>query len=221
MATHLNKASSHISLLGLIVCKTLQCLYGKIVDPQGIHHFSCHYSDGRLLHYTATNNVIRITIDSTGLSILDISFNCGDRHQGDIRPFTDGRILMWNATCSDTFAPSVIDLSAIEPGLSVRKADVKKWQKYPYYVTITVLLWLKINVLVLTSFFRELGKRNAELTGNTAVDPPVSSHFNCWCQLECFCNDVISTEIQKCINDINLLHFPHWHGDPWKKKIEN
>ena len=45
-------------------------------------------------------------------------------------PWRNGRTLVWDATCPDTFAPSTIALAAREAGLVASQAEKAKTQKY-------------------------------------------------------------------------------------------
>ena len=45
-------------------------------------------------------------------------------------PWRNGRTLVWDATCPDTFAPSHVALAAREAGLVASQAEKAKTQKY-------------------------------------------------------------------------------------------
>ena len=45
-------------------------------------------------------------------------------------PWSRGRCLLWDATCTDTLARSYIDRSAVEPGAAAALAETNKSVKY-------------------------------------------------------------------------------------------
>ena len=45
-------------------------------------------------------------------------------------PFSRGECLIWDSTCVDTFSPSALALTEIEPGSAARSAEVRKSHKY-------------------------------------------------------------------------------------------
>ena len=50
-------------------------------------------------------------------------------------PWRNGRTLVWDATCPDTFAPSHVALAAREAGLVASQAERAKTQKYALLVS--------------------------------------------------------------------------------------
>ena len=98
--------------LGTPLCGPHQfCNCGQDVDSTGRHGLSCKYSKGRSFRHAALNNIICRALSSAnipsqleppGLSRVD-----GRRPDGvSIMPWSAGKPLVWDATCSDTFVAS-------------------------------------------------------------------------------------------------------------------
>ena len=47
-------------------------------------------------------------------------------------PWSNGRLLVWDATCVDTFAPSHLSMTASEVCAAANKAEQTKIKKYSY-----------------------------------------------------------------------------------------
>ena len=75
------------------------------------HGLSCRSSEGRHPRHAAINDIIRHTLSSAGsparLEPPGLLRSDGKRQDGmTLVPWTSGRPLVWDATCSDTFAVS-------------------------------------------------------------------------------------------------------------------
>lgn len=84
---------------------------------------------------TALNDVIRRALQSAGIpSVLEpVGVDRGDGKRPDgisVFPFSNGKCLCWDATCSDTFADTHIYSSAVSAGSAAREAEVRKRRKY-------------------------------------------------------------------------------------------
>ena len=56
-----------------------------------------------------------------------------DRKRPDgatVTPWNCGHVLVWNATCTDTYAPSHVALAAREAGAVAEQAEKRKTEKY-------------------------------------------------------------------------------------------
>ncbi len=98
--------------LGTSICGPHQCQHcSVIVDELGRHALSCRQSEGRHQRHTALNDIVKRALSSakipsrlepTGLVRSD-----GRRPDGvTLAPWKSGRLLVWDATCPDTFTPS-------------------------------------------------------------------------------------------------------------------
>ena len=86
-------------------------IYGVQVDGNATHGLSCRWSKGRHHRHAAVNDIVHRAmtaarlpsrLEATGLFSSD--GNCPDRIM--LIPWKKGRLLVWDATCTDTFAPS-------------------------------------------------------------------------------------------------------------------
>ena len=121
--------------LGLPICQQHRCRCGATVDRFGLHPLSCRLSAGRIPRHYALNDVIKRALNSAGFhSILEpVGLDRGDGKRPDgltVFPFEAGKSLIWDATCSDTFAPSALLTSASDPGSAARVAEERKVAKY-------------------------------------------------------------------------------------------
>ena len=122
--------------LGLPLCWPHCCSNcGSAVDNLGTHELSCRFSKGRHSRHAALNDIIKRSLESakvpchlepTGLYRSD-----GKRPDGaSVVPWRGGKVLVWDATCADTLAPSHISLAVRESGAVAADAELRKKQKY-------------------------------------------------------------------------------------------
>ena len=83
----------------------------------------------------AVNNVVHRSLSSAKVpSRLEPSgLYCSDGKRPDgitVMPWKDGKLLMWDATCPDTFASSYVALATSEAGAVAAHAEVRKCDKY-------------------------------------------------------------------------------------------
>ena len=105
------------------------------MDALGLHPLSCRVSAGRFPRHAALNDVVKRSLQRAGLpSILEptgLDRDDGKRPDGmTIFPYSNGRSLVWDATCVDTFAPTNIINSAVNPSSAAEAAERGKRQKY-------------------------------------------------------------------------------------------
>ena len=124
--------------LGLPLCSAHTCSgCGGDVLEDGIHGLSCRYSRGRHSRHAALNDIVKRSLDAakipshlepSGLYRVD-----GKRPDGaSVVPWQRGKILVWDATCSDTLAPSHRDIAVREPGAVAAAAENRKRAKYSH-----------------------------------------------------------------------------------------
>ena len=122
--------------LGTAICGPHHCCHcGSTVDTLGRHALSCKRSKGRHHRHAALNEVISRALTSaripsrlepTGLLRTD-----GKRPDGiSLVPWSSGKLLVWDATCPDTFAPSYRAQATLGPGEVAALAEARKEQKY-------------------------------------------------------------------------------------------
>ena len=136
--------------LGVAICHPHQCRScGADVDSLGTHGLSCHFSSGRHCRHAAVNDIVKRSLDSARIpSHLEPSGlfrSDGRRPDGaSIVPWKEGKILVWDATCPDTLAPSYVSIASAEAGAVAREAEHRKQAKYchmedsHYFVPIAI-----------------------------------------------------------------------------------
>ena len=152
------------------------------MDSLGTHGLSCRSSEGRhhrhaaltvIVHRTLISAKIPARLEPSGLQRSD-----GKRPDGiTMVPWKCGKLLVWDATCPDTFAPSYTISATSEAGLVAAGAEERKEAKYtslgslhcftPLAIETTGVLGPKSKTCV-----KELGGRVARVTGDQK-----SSHY--------------------------------------------
>jgi len=121
--------------LGAPLCRPHSCHHcGAEVDCLATHGLSCRWSEGRHHRHAALNDIIHRALASakvpsrlepSGLYRVD-----GKRPDGiTVVPWSCGKLLVWDATCPDTFAPSYLSNAASEAGAveQLRYQEVLVW----------------------------------------------------------------------------------------------
>ena len=121
--------------LGALICQPHRCRCGAMVDARGLHPLSCRYSAGRLPRHAALNDVIKRALTTAGIpsNLEPPGLDRGDGRRPDgmtVFPFKLGKPLVWDATCSDTFAATNIAHTALQPAHAANAAEASKVQKY-------------------------------------------------------------------------------------------
>ena len=114
------------------------------MDSLATHGLSCKWSEGRHHRHAALNNVVHRALaaakipsrlEPSGLYRTD-----GKRPDGiTVVPWKSGRLLVWDATCPDTFAPSYVASATNEAGAVAALAEERKH----YYVLTCVHLRIR------------------------------------------------------------------------------
>ena len=124
--------------LGLDICVPRTCVCGSRVNSKGRHGLKCKKSAGRWSRHAELNNIIKkalATVDiPTRLEPPGLFRDDGKKVDGiTLIPWQKGQTLVWNATCTDTFAPSNLKHSALVAG---RAADDKARMKELKYKSL-------------------------------------------------------------------------------------
>ena len=163
--------------LGAPICAPNRCKCGTTVDSLGTHGLSCKFNAGRLARHTEANDIIRRALVSAGLpAVLEPHGLCrddGKRPDGmTLTPWSNGRPLVWDFTCTDTLATSNLPFSRQEGGKLASFAEQRKKKKYTTlsreftFVPVaveTLGAWGQEGDLLI----RAIGKRISEATGET------------------------------------------------------
>ena len=165
--------------LGVALCSPHSCQHcGATVDQFGLHGLSCRFSTGRHYRHAALNEIIHRALttshipsrlEPTGLDRSD-----GKRPDGiTMVPWKNGNLLVWDATCSDTYAPSHLAQSTLAAGAVASQAEDLKKIKYSYLdghpgICFTPIAYETSVVGPLSQIFlKELGHRLSATTGDT------------------------------------------------------
>ena len=162
--------------VGAPVCAPHRCRCGAQIDDSGLHALSCTRSAGRHPRHAAINNIIKRSLTTAGIpSVLEPpGLDRGDGRRPDgltTFPFSEGRSLVWDATCVDTFAPSVVSSSALEAGAAAAAAETRKVRRYAdisqryQFVPVAVETAGTLGQAGI-AFLRELGHRLIRETGD-------------------------------------------------------
>ena len=163
---------------GLDVCVPHQCKCDKaLVDSSGIHGLSCHLSAGRLPRHFEFNDIFKRALSSayipSRLEPIGLDYKSKKRPDGmTLTPWSNGQILSWDATCTDTLAPSHINLSSKRHGKVAEKAATRKRWLYKEIIEKENLFFVPIAVETLGpiceeghKFINEVAKRIEDVTG--------------------------------------------------------
>ena len=128
--------------VGAVVFQPHQCRCGSLADSMGHHALTCRFSAGRHPRHTALNDVIKRALQSIGIpSILEpTGIDRGDGKRPDgltIFPYTEGKSLLWDATCVNlgctcvnTYAATYLPATAVAAGAAAKDAEQRKRSKY-------------------------------------------------------------------------------------------
>ena len=120
---------------GTKICARHKCICGDYVSEDGSHGLSCSLSVGRIPRHAEFNNIIHRGLQSGNVPSMrePPGMFRDDNKKVDgvtLVPWHNGQSMVWDATCSDTLAPSYIHLSSTSPGKVAKHAANKKLNKY-------------------------------------------------------------------------------------------
>ena len=179
LGLHLDEETVRVAValrLGASICERHRChLCGRQVDELGHHGLSCAKSAGRLLRHAHLNDVVKRGLASAGIpAILEpvgLDREDGKRPDGlTLFPYSGGKCLTWDATCTDTFAETALAQTALEPGAAARAAETRKNRHYTKlserYIFVPVAVETSgVFGPVTAKFIRELGLLITARTG--------------------------------------------------------
>ena len=157
--------------LGSPLCRPHTCHHcGAEVGHLATHGLSCRWSEGRHFRHAALNDIVHRAVPSW-LEPAGIYRSDGKRPAGiTVVPWERGKLLVWDATCSDTFAPSYSSNAASEVGAVAAMAEERKKAKYEHldashsFVPVAVETAGVFGPLT-RAFLKDLGRRIALVTG--------------------------------------------------------
>ena len=162
--------------LGTPLCHPHKCQCGAGVTELGRHGLSCKSAGGRHSRHSQVNDLIKRALGTAQVPAIreppGLSRQDGKRPDGlTLLPWSMGKSLVWDFTCSDTLAPSNVDKTALEAGKSAQQAEKKKLSHYENLTTSGFLVmpvaaetmgsWAPMAL----KFLKEIGTRIADTTG--------------------------------------------------------
>ena len=141
-----------------------------------LNGFAYHYTSlGRSPRHSHLNDIVKRSLAVAGIpSILEplgLDRNSGKKPDGvTVFPFSSGKSLCWDATCSDTFSKSAVNDSALTAGSAANKAEDRKVAYYDSlesryrFVPVSVETSGVYGKLT-NKFISELGRRMSAVTG--------------------------------------------------------
>ena len=162
--------------LGTQLCRPHMCHHcGSEVDGSGIHGLSCRWSEGRHHRHSALNDIVFRALSAakvpSRLEPSGIYRSDGKRPDGmSIVPWKSGKLLVWDVTCADTFAPSYTSIASSKPGAVAAQAEERKCSKYSHLSLNHIFTPVSIETSgslgpKTRHFLKELGCRLRQATG--------------------------------------------------------
>ena len=164
--------------IGTDICSRHKCKCGDIVSEDGTHGLSCPYCVGRIPRHSDFNNFIHRSLKTGNIPSMrePPGMFRDDKKRVDgvtLIPWCNGQLMVWDATCSDTLAPSYLHLSAKKAGSVARKAADIKLNHYKgltdqgYYILPFAIETLGPWCDEAIRFVNVLGELISERTGET------------------------------------------------------
>lgn len=178
LGTRLDNSSLRIAIalrLGASVCAPHVCVCGASVDSSGRHGLSCRKSAGRLSRHSAVNDLIKRALTSAEIPCRleppSLIRDDGKRPDGlSLTPWLNGRCLVWDFTCPDTFAQSHLNVAVSGPGTVATEAEVNKRRKYTSLSATYIFVPIAVETMgalgdEAVDFIHKLGRRVATVSG--------------------------------------------------------
>lgn len=177
IGTLLDNSSFSIAIglrLGISRTEPHNCRCGVEVDRLGHHGLSCRRSAGRISRHAALNDVLRRAFATVNVPAClepnGISRDDGKRPDGlTLVPWSRGKPLVWDATCSDTLAPSHLLKTSKVAGAAADVAELNKRNKYASLGESYIFLPFAVETMgpwgpAAKSLIKEISKRLTDLT---------------------------------------------------------
>ena len=159
------------------LCALHSCPHcGEEVDDSGVHGLSCRRSQGRIPRHSALNDIVHRSLTSANIpATLEPCGLCrqdGKRPDGlTIVPWANGRTLVWDVTCWDSFAPSNISKTSTQAGSLANFAASRKRALYDELAVTHIFQPIAFESTGVfgqdaPDFFHELSRRSRLLTND-------------------------------------------------------
>ena len=164
--------------LGVPLCHSHTCRHcGSHVNDLATHGLSCRWSEGRHSRHSSLNDIIHRALSAAKiparLEPSGVARSDGKRPDGiSMVPWKEGKLLVWDATCRDTLAPSYLSTAERGPGLVAAEAESQKRKKYSslgakYFFVPIACESLGVFGAETLSFLKDLGHRLHKTTGDS------------------------------------------------------
>ena len=162
--------------LGSLLCQPHSCPCGMLVTALGRHGLSCKNAKGTHSRHSQANDLIKRALGSAqvpavreppGLVRSDFK-----RPDGlTLFPWSQGKSLVWDFTCSDTLAPSHVAVTSTEAGKSAAQAERRKLRHYEELSRNFIVTPVAVETLgswgqMGLKFIKDLGSRISDVTGD-------------------------------------------------------
>ena len=163
--------------LGNPLCQPHQCLHcGSEVTELGTHGLSCRKSQGRHPRHNELNQVIHRSLSSAKIPsrLEPYGLSSSDRSRPDglsMTPWSQGKFLVWDATCVDSFCKSNLPRTCLEVGAAAIHAEKEKHKSYGFLGNSYHFIPVAVETSgtfgpEARSFFRDLGTRIKHTSGD-------------------------------------------------------
>ena len=135
-------------LLDACLCRPHTCQHcGTDVDSLATHGLSCHWNEGRHHRHAAINDILIRALSSAK---IPARLEPSGLHRSDGKcpdgitavPWKCGKLLVWDATCPEMFAPSYISAATSGAGAVQLWRSRERRQSIPSLAPFTLLpLW--------------------------------------------------------------------------------
>ena len=119
--------------LGTTLCRPHAChRCGEEVNHLGTHGLSCVQSEGRHHQHAALNDILHHALCAAHVPCrLEQSWISGKRPDGvTVVRWKSGWLLVWDATCPNTYTPSYLASATSRAGTVAAVAEERKKTKY-------------------------------------------------------------------------------------------
>ena len=137
----------------------------------------CRLSAGRPPRHTALNDIVRRALQAAGVpSLLEpTGIDRGDGRRPDgmtVFPYSEGKALVWDATCINTYATSYLSAAAVAAGAAAKDAEERKVRKYSALANRYIFQPVAFETSgacgpTTRVFVKQLGARLTAITGDT------------------------------------------------------
>ena len=163
--------------LRVALCRPHLCRQcGTPVDEYAMHGLSCSKSQGRHPRHSDLNDIIHRSLSTAGVPSQTkphgLSRPDGKRPDGvTMLPWKNGHPLIWDATCSDTFAKSYLTISSGEARAVADLAETRKTALYNHLQTTHIFAPVSVETIGVfrqetLHFLKEIGQRLRNRTGD-------------------------------------------------------